>query len=331
MVACRVFHLVCRQLIQPLLQFLFQCRGHEDGAAGGCRFGAFQDKGSGAALQLVREYLDDAAIVHLVQGFFSHPLHGFVDTEGSDAICCVKIKIFRGQTYDLALSQCAHQCEVDCQMQDGVLHAVQSRPHLLYRPDGTFLRGLLGAVHGNRAFDKDAPLYGILEGWTQQPMNLVDRRAGKEPLLLLFSQFLLLALNIRTAGCFAQGRVEVFHVVGLEFLHLHAADIWDNKVLDGGKVGFVGFGCPLVLAALLGQPVHQELCHRHRGRDQEGSRCQLVFDLFLSVRCLLFGGKALPFVAALAVFIFVGVADAVRVATLRNICHTVCLLIKLPG
>ena len=35
--------------------------------------------------------------------------------------------------------------------------------------------------------------------------------------------------------------------------------------------------------------------------------------------------------AALAVLIFVGVADAVRVAALRNICHTVCLLIKLPG
>ena len=112
MVVCRVFPLVCRQLIQPLLQFLFQSRGHEDGAAGGCGFGAFQDEGSGAAFQLIREYLDDAAIVHLVQGFFSHPLHGFVDTEGSDAICCVKIEILWGQTYDLALSQCAHQSEM---------------------------------------------------------------------------------------------------------------------------------------------------------------------------------------------------------------------------
>ena len=55
MVACRVFPLVCRQLIQLLLQFLFQCGGHEDGAAGGCGFGAFQDEGSGAVLQLVRE------------------------------------------------------------------------------------------------------------------------------------------------------------------------------------------------------------------------------------------------------------------------------------
>ena len=331
MVACRVFHLVCRQLIQPFLQFLFQCRGHEDGTAGGRRFGAFQDKGSSAALQLVREHLDDAAIVHLVQGFFSHPLHGLVDTECSDAICRVKIKILWGQAYDLALSQCTHQCEVDCQMQDRVLHAVQSRSHFLYRPNGALLRGFLGAVHRNRTFDKNAPLYGILERCSQQPMHLMDRRARKEPLLLLFSQFLLLALDIRTAGRFAQGCIEIFHVVGLEFLHLHAADIGDNQVLNGGEVGFVGLGCPLVLAALLGQPIHEELCHRYRGRDQKSASRQLMLDLLFSVCCLLFCGKALPFVAVLAVFIFVGVSDAVRVAALRNICHTVCLLIKLPG
>ena len=94
-------------------------------------------------------------------------------------------------------------------------------------------------------------------------------------------------------------------MVGLELLHLHAADIGDNQVLDGGKVGFVGFGCPLVFAALFGQPIHQELCHRHRGRDQKSASRQLVFDLLLSVRCLLFGGKTFPFVAALAVLIFV--------------------------
>ena len=216
-------------------------------------------------------------------------------------------------------------------MQDGVLHAVQSRPHFLYRPDGALLRGLLGAVHRNRTFDKNAPFHGVLERCAQQPMHLMDRRAGKESLLLLFGQFLLLSLDIRTAGRFAQGRIEVFHVVGLEFLHLHAADIGDNQILDGGKIGFVGFGGPLVLAALLGQPIHEELCHRHRGRNQECASCQFMFDLLLSVRCLLFCRKTFPFVAALAVFIFVGVADAVRVAALRNICHTVCLLIKLPG
>ena len=257
-----------------------QCTvGFFDGTAGRRRFGAFQDEGSGAALQLVREYLDDAAIVHLVRGFFSHSLHRLVDTEGSDAICCVKIKIFRGQAYDLALSQRTNQREMDCQMQDGVLHAVQSRPHFLYRPYGTFLRGLLGAVHGNRTFDKNAPFHGVLERCAQQPMHLMDRRAGKESLLLLFGQVLLLTLDIRTTGRFAQGRVEVFHVVGLELLHLHAADIGDNEILDGGKVGFVGFWGPLVLAALLGQPIHEEFCHRHRGRNQKSARRQFAFNL----------------------------------------------------
>ena len=101
-----------------------------------------------------------------------------ISTEGSDAIRSIKIKILRGQTHNLALSQCAHQCKVDCQMQDGILHAVQCRSHFLNCPDGALLRGLLGAVHGNRTFDKNAPLYGILEGCTQQPMNLVDRRVG---------------------------------------------------------------------------------------------------------------------------------------------------------
>ena len=152
-------------------------------------------------------------------------------------------------------------------MQDGVLHAVQCRSHFLNCPDGALLRGLLGAVHGNRTFDKNAPLYGILERCTQQPMHLMDGGAGKKTLLLLFGQFLLLALDIRTTGRFAQGRIEVLHVVGLELLHLHATDIGDNEILNGGKVGFVGFGCPLVLAALFRQPVHQELCHRHRGRN----------------------------------------------------------------
>ena len=54
--------------------------------------------------------------------------------------------------------------------------------------------------------------------------------------------------------------------------------------------------------------------HRNplHGLELQGSGRQFVLDLLLSVRCLLFGGKALPFVAALAVFIFVGVADAVR-------------------
>ena len=83
--------------------------------------------------------------------------------------------------------------------------------------------------------DRNTPLYGILEGCTQQPMHLVNRCAGKEPLLLLFSQFLLFALDIRTAGRFAQGRIEVFHVVGLEFLHLQ--DVYKRQDVERGERG----------------------------------------------------------------------------------------------
>ena len=45
------------------------------------------------------------------------------------------------KTYDLTLSQCAHQSEMHRQMQDRVLHAVQSRSHFLHRPDGALLCG----------------------------------------------------------------------------------------------------------------------------------------------------------------------------------------------
>ena len=58
-----------------------------------------------------------------------------------------------------------------------------------------------------------------------------------------------------------------------------------------------------MLAALLGQPIHQELRRRHGGRDQEIAGRQLMLDLCLAFYRLLFGGKALPFVAALAVLV----------------------------
>ena len=60
--------ITAEQLTDAMLDSVSGCLLYtsEDGTAGGCGFGAFQDEGSGAALQLVREYLDDAAIVHLV-------------------------------------------------------------------------------------------------------------------------------------------------------------------------------------------------------------------------------------------------------------------------
>ena len=173
---------------------------------------------------------------------------------------------------------------------------------------------LFGSLHRDRAFDEDAPLHRQQKGIVQQLVDLMEGGAGEGALLLLGREVSPLAAHILSAGGLAQGVVQGFDVVGSQLLHLHLPDIRDDEVLDEGQIGLVGLGCPLVLAALLGQPVHQELCHRHRGRDQEVAGRQLMLDLLLAFHRLLFGGKAFPFVAALAVLVLIGVAEVVACA-----------------
>ena len=173
---------------------------------------------------------------------------------------------------------------------------------------------LFGSLHRDRAFDEDAPLHRQQKGIVQQLVDLMEGGAGEGALLLLGREVSPLAAHILSAGGLAQGVVQGFDVVGSQLLHLHLPDIRDDEVLDERQIGLVGLGCPLVLAALLGQPVHQELRHRHRGRDQEITGRQLVLDLFLAFHRLLFGGKAFPFVAALAVLVLIGVAEVVACA-----------------
>ncbi len=96
------------------------------------------------------------------------------------------------------------------------------------------------------------------------------------------------------------------------------------------RFGLVGLGCPLVLAALFRQPVHQELGYRHHGRNQEIARCQFMLDLLLAFDRILLGGKTLPFVAALTVLVLIGVADTERTAAFRDICHTFASLSSCP-
>ena len=132
------------------------------------------------------------------------------------------------------------------------------------------------------------------------------------------------------ATVLAQGVVQGFNVVRAQLLHLHFPDIGDDEVLDERQIGLVGLGCPLVLAALLGQPVHQELRYRHGGRDQKVACCQFMLDLLLAFDRLLFRGKALPFVAALAVLVLIGVADTVRAAAFRDISHRFASLSSCP-
>ena len=318
------------QPFQPLLQLLPQGGGHEDGAAGGFGLGVLQDEGGLAALQLVREDAEDAALVHLCQRVLLHPLHGTVDGEGAHAVGGIKVDVLRGQTCHLPFPQRTHQRQVHRQMQDGVLHAVQCCPHLLHLPDAALLGGLFGRFHRDGAFDEDAPLHRQQKGIVQQLVDLMEGSAGEGALLLLGREVSPLAAHILPAGGLAQGVVQGFDVVGPQLLHLHLPDIRDDEVLDERQIGLVGLGCPLVLAALLGQPVHQELCHRHRGRDQEIAGRQLMLDLLLAFDRLLFGGKALPFVAALAVLVLIGVADTVRAAAFRDICHRFASLSSCP-
>ena len=318
------------QPFQPLLQLLPQGGGHEDGAAGGLGLGVLQDEGGLAALQLVREDAEDAALIHLRQRVLLHPLHGTVDGEGAHAVGGIKVDVLRGQTCHLPFPQRTHQRQVHRQMQDGVLHAVQRCPHLLHLPDAALLGGLFGCFHRDGAFDEDAPLHRQQKGIVQQLVDLMEGSAGEGALLLLGREVSPLATHILSAGGLAQGVVQGFDVVRPQLLHLHLPDIGDDEILDKGQIGLVGLGCPLVLAALLGQPVHQELRHRHGGRDQEITGRQLMFDLFLAFHRLLFGGKALPFVAALAVLVLIGVADTVRAAAFRDICHRFASLSSCP-
>ena len=157
------------------------------------------------------------------------------------------------------------------------------------------------------AFKLLAPLHRQQKGIVQKLMDLMEGSAGEGALLLLGRKVSPLAAHILSARGLAQGVVQGFDVLRPQLLHLHLPDIGDDEVLDEGQIGLVGLGCPLVLAALLGQPVHQELCYRHRGRDQEIAGRQLMLDLFLAFYRLLLGGKALPFVAALAVLVLIGV------------------------
>ena len=150
----------------------------------------------------------------------------------------------------------------------------------------------------------------------------MDGCSREKPLLLFFRKHLLFALKILAARRFAEGRIQVFQMVGLELLHLHIADVRNNEVLDRSQIGLIGLRCPLVLVALLGKPLHQKLFDGDGGRNQKRSVYQFMFDLFFAVYCLLFRGKTFPFVAVFTLLVLVSIADAIGAAAFRNICHT---------
>ena len=121
-------------------------------------------------------------------GVLLHPLHGTVDGEGAHTVGSIKVDVLRGQTCHLPFPQCTHQRQVHRQMQDGVLHAVQCRPHLLHLPDAALLGGLFGRLHRDGAFDEDAPLHRQQKGIVQKLVDLIESSAGEGALLLLGQQ-----------------------------------------------------------------------------------------------------------------------------------------------
>ena len=121
-------------------------------------------------------------------GVLLHPLHGTVDGEGAHTVGSIKVDVLRGQTCHLPFPQRTHQRQVHRQMQDGVLHAVQRRPHLVHLPDAALLGGLFGCFHRDGAFDEDAPLHRQQKGIVQKLVDLIESSAGEGALLLLGQQ-----------------------------------------------------------------------------------------------------------------------------------------------
>ena len=86
------------------------------------------------------------------------------------------------------------------------------------------------------------PVNGIRKGGLQERVDFMDRGAGQQPLLLIFRQLLLFAVNVLAARGLAQGGVELLNVVGAEVLHLPLSDIRHDKVLHHRHRLGVGLG-----------------------------------------------------------------------------------------
>ena len=111
------------------------------------------------------------------------------------------------------------------QMQGRVLDGLQCRQHGLFVPDGTFLTVCLGRITGQGNLVDEVPLHCIRKCGLEQRVDFVDRGAGQQPLLLLFGQGLLYAVNILPTRGLSKGGIELLDVVSAQFLHLAIADM----------------------------------------------------------------------------------------------------------
>ena len=165
------------------------------------------------------------------------------------------------------------------------------------------------------------PFHRIGKCGLEQRVDFVDRGAGQQPLLLLFGQGLLYAVDVLPAGGLGKGGIELLDVVGSQFLHLAIADIGHDKVLHHRYRLRVGLGGPLVFGGLDRDLLVQHFLYRHGIGDEECAVQQFLFDRDLLLLRLLFGLETFPSLAGFAGMVFVLVTDGVGISALHNRCH----------
>ena len=238
----------------------------------------------------------------------------------------VKVEILRLQSENLALPQREDHTQMYRQMKGGVVHRLQGCQHGVLIPDGALLGVDLGRVAGERRLVDQVPLDRVGKGGFQQGMHLVNGGAGQQPLFLFGAQLLFFTLDVLAAGSPAQGRVELFDVIGAEVLDLALSNVRHDQVLHHRDRLRVGLGCPLVFAGLDRDPLVQHFLDRHAVGNEEGAVLEFLFHRDLALLGLLFGFEALPTLAGFAAMVFVSVADGIRVAALDDRCHGLPLL-----
>ena len=186
-------------------------------------------------------------------------------------------------------------CTARCRA--GVLHGLQGCQHGFFVPDGAFLDVDLGRITGQGNLVDQVPFHRIGECSFQQRVDLVDRGAGQQPLLLLLGKFLLHTVHILPAGCLGKGGIELLNVVGSQFLHLPFPDIRHDEILHHRYGLGVGLGGPLVLGGLDRDPFVQHFRYRHCIGYEERTVQEFFLYRDLAVLRFLPGFEALPALA----------------------------------
>ena len=149
-------------------------------------------------------------------------------------------------------------------------------------------------------------------------MDFPDGSTRQKLPLLFVGERLLDTLLIQSARCPAQRGVELFEVIRLHLLNLFSAEIGHDKILDHGYRVGVGFGCPLVLAGLDGEPLVQHFRYRHCIGYEERTVQEFFLYRNLAVLRFFLGFEALPAFTDSAIMVFVFETNGVGISAPEN-------------